>query len=182
MSAQLQTLTESPQPPKTKVKRTYVRHTYSDQDRARALALYDLCGNLTETANKSGIPDSTLSVWIRNEAHKNNKNLPKLRNEAGLSLADNFEEIAFEVANVALRKLRSKGADKIPFGQLMTGSTAAVSNSQLLRGLPTVINAEVERHELLIILQSALNAGSHAEVIDVTPESNLPQDVVDSHG
>ncbi len=169
MSAHLQSLTESQAPPKTKGHRTY-----SDSEKARALALYDLCGSLTETAKKTGIPDSTISQWNLAQRHANNKNLPKLRNEAGLSLADNFEEIAFQVANVALRKLRSKGADKIPFGQLMTGSTAAVTNSQLLRGLPTSINAEVERQELVVILQSALNAGSQGEVIDVTAESNLP--------
>jgi transposase-like protein len=147
-----------------------IRRTYSDMEKARALALYDMCGNLTETANKSGIPDSTLSQWIRAQTHANNKNLPKLRNEAGLSLADNFEQIAAEVASVALRKLRSKGADKIPFGQLMTGGGVAVTNSQLLRGLPTSINAEVERQELVVILQSALAAGLEGEAIDVTPE------------
>lgn len=129
------------------------------------MALYDLCGNLTETANKSGIPDSTLSQWIRAQTHGKNKNLPKLRNEQGLSLADNFEEIAFEVASVALRRLRSKSADKIPFGQLMTGGGIAVDRTQLLRGQPTNITENIERQELVFILQTALE-----QVIDVTPE------------
>lgn len=141
------------------------KRVYSDQEKARALALYDLCGNLTETSNKCGIPDSTLSQWINGKNGHKSPELPRLRNEAGLSLADNFEEIAFEVASVALRKLRnSKQADKIPFGQLMQGGGVAVTNSQLLRGLPTAITENVERHDVAIILQSALS-----EAIDVSP-------------
>lgn len=143
-------------PETTIIPQTRARRTYSDMEKARAMAVFDLCGNLTETANKTGIPDSTLSQWIRGQTHAANKSLPKLRSEAGLSLADNFEEIAFEVATVALRKLRGKGADKIPFGQLMSGASNAVNNSQLLRGLPTNISESIERQELVVILESVL--------------------------
>ena len=137
------------------------------------MALYDMCGSLTEVERKTGIPDSTVSQWIRAQAHANNKNLPKLRNEAGLSLADNFEEIAYEVTSVALRKLRSKGADNIPFGQLMQGGTHAVQNFQLIRGLPTSITEErIEGRAVLVLMQNALGIEdvSAQEVIDVTPE------------
>lgn len=140
------------------------RRVYSDIERAKALALFDMCGSLTETANKTGIPDSTLSQWIRGQSLNKNPHLPKLRNDIGQSLANNFDEIAFEVASVALRKLRSKGADKIPFGQLMQGGGVAVDKSQLLKGLPTSITETVERQDMTIILQSALS-----DAIDITP-------------
>ena len=156
MSAQEAEIIESAiVPRKIKVKRVY-----SDQEKARALALYDLCGSLTESSRKSGISDSTLSQWILSQRCSKNTAIPKLRNEAGQSLADHFELIAFETANVALAKLRSGSAHKIPFGQLMGGSSAAVQNMQLLRGEPTSIGgiSDDERKlrlaDLMVKLQS----------------------------
>lgn len=144
------------------------------------MALYDMCGgNLSEVERKTGIPDSTLSQWIKAQRLANHKTLPKLRGDTGLSLADNFEEIAFEVANVALRTLRSKGSDKIPFGQLMQGGSHAVQNAQLLRNLPTSITEErVQPRAVLVLMSNAL--GLAPAEIDVTPEHNIVTDPPDN--
>lgn len=134
------------------------RRNYSDDQKARALALYDLCGSLTETSRKSGIPDATLSCWIRGQRDRGNKNTEKLRNQYGQDLASQFEEIAHDVARVAKTKLQRRDASRIPFGQLMEGGSKAVQNMQLLRGQPTSIHEEISinSHQVLVILQESL--------------------------
>lgn len=154
-----------------------VRRYYSEEERARTLALYDLCGNLTETASKSGIPDSTISAWIHGHRRGKDNKVPKLRNDMGLSLANDFEEIALEVASVALRKLRSKGADKIPFGQLMQGGSHAVNNSQLLRGLPTAISASAISPEERQSKVAELLARIEARAVDAVPADEKPKEI-----
>jgi transposase-like protein len=155
------------------------RRSYSDMERARALALYDMCGSLTETAKKSGIPDSTLSQWITGKRRAQDTETSLLRTKAGLSLADNFEEIAYEVTSVALRKLKSKNAEKIPFGQLMQGSSHAVQNFQLIRGLPTsIVEERIEGRAVLVLMSNALGIAGQEEdpvdsAIDVTPEKAI---------
>ncbi len=151
-------------PPETPPIRT--RRNYSDADKARALALYDLCNSLPEASKKSGIATSTLWSWITEVRQKGNKNLAKLRNEYGQDLAAQFEEIAFETARVAKEKLLRRDSKNIPFGQLMAGSSAAVQNMQLLRGQPTSINLSLDRGDLSSFLDETLG-----DVIDVTPEA-----------
>jgi len=152
---------------KPKTRQSNGRRTYSDDEKARALALYDLCGTTTEVSRRSGIPDSTISSWIHQQRAKGNKNLPKLRNEYGQSLADQFEEIAYDVARVAKEKLLRRDAKKIPFGQLMEGGSKAVQNMQLLRGQPTSIHEErtIDSRQVLILLQDSLGT----EEKNVTP-------------
>lgn len=137
---------------------TRSRRTYSDADKARALALYDLCQNLPEASRKSGIATSTLWQWITEARDKNNKNVARLRNAHGQDLATQFEEIAFETARVAKEKLLRRDAKKIPFGQLMEGASKAVQNMQLLRGQPTSIHEErtIDSRQVLVLLQDSL--------------------------
>ncbi len=152
--------------------------TYSDREKAETLALLDSLGNLQEVARLTGIPDSTISGWKYGIGAKS-PDIPKLRDrinqDLSSDLASDFHEIAALSARVAIKRLKSpQKANKIPFHQLMTGAGIAVDKSQLLRGLPTSINAEVERQELVVILQSALSAGLEGETIDVTPEQIEP--------
>ena len=142
------------------------KRVYSDQEKARALALYDLCGSLTESSRKSGIPDSTLSQWINGRNGHKSPDLPRLRNEAGQSLANDFEEIAREAAAVAVSRLKSGAASRIPFGQLMTGAGIAVDRMQLLRGQPTEIVERVEVNKVMVLVRDALGL-TETPVIDV---------------
>ena len=150
---------------------TRSRRNYSDADKARALALYDLCQNLPEASRKSGIATSTLWSWITEKRDKLNANVTKLRNEHGQDLAKHFEDIAFEVARVAKIKLQRRDAQKIPFGQLMEGGAKAVQNMQLLRGQPTSIHEErtIDSRQVLVLLQDSLSQADPPEK-NVTPE------------
>lgn len=147
------------------------RRKYSDREKAEALAVFDACGNLTETSRSTGIPDATLSDWINNKRGVSSSDIPKLRNEKRQNLSDAFEEIALESCRVAQARLTGKQADKIAFNHLMTGAGIAVDKMQLLRGQPTMISESVERGELTVILQGALSSALNLpEAIDITPE------------
>ena len=150
-----------------------LRRRYSDREKAEALAIFDACGSLSETARATGIPDATLSDWIRGKRGVSSTDIPKLRNEKGQNLSEHFEEIALQACRVAGAKLNGKQAHEIPFNHLLTGAGIAVDKMQLLRGQPTSINESVDRSALAVILQSALDALDLPETIDVTPSDNL---------
>jgi len=138
--------------------------SYSKEERAQALALYDRVGSLDLASETLGIPKSTLATW-----QSNTEESLELRTKSQQDLAEKFEMAAHRFLDLA-----SKKAKRAQFNHLMTGAGIAVDKMQLLRGLPTSINAEVERQELVVILQSALAAGLEGEAIDVTPEPDLP--------
>jgi len=147
------------------VKKT--RRRYSDRERAAALALYDATGNLTEAAKVSGIPDSTLSDWLKGNRGLSNQDIPLLRNGyelRPLDLAARFDEIAHRATGELVGRLRNaKEAKNVPLPQLIRAAEISVDKSQLLRGQPTSITDVIERQELTIILQSALD-----EAIDIS--------------
>ena len=152
------------------------RRVYSDREKAEALAIYDACGNLSETSRNTGIPDATLSDWISGKRGVSSPDLPKLRNEKGQNLSDSFERIAVEACHVAQARLTGKQANEIPFNHLMTGAGIAVDKMQLLRGQPTTITESVDRNELTVILQRALSSALDLpETIDVTLSNGLKE-------
>jgi transposase-like protein len=134
-----------------------VIRTYSPEERANALALYDNLGNLEQVSNTLGIAKSTLHGWLNDPNNQSN-----LRTVKGQELAQKFENAANLFLDLAVKKSR-----KAEFNHLMTGAGIAIDKMQLLRGQPTNISENIERNELTIVLQSALS-----EVIDVTPEHN----------
>jgi len=134
--------------------------TYSAEQRAQTLAIYDNVGTLEKTSEVTGIPVSTIHAWIHDPA-----NLSQLRTQKGVELAQKFENAANLFIDLAVKKAKSAN-----FNHLVTAAGIATDKSQLLKGLPTSITADVERQELVVILQSALAAGLEGEAIDVTPE------------
>jgi hypothetical protein len=153
------------------------RRRYSDREIAGALAIYDNIGNLTEASRITGIPDSTLSGWVTADRKAENPDIPLMRAGYDVSqLANNFEEIAHLSTGEIKGRLRDpKQVKDIPLPHLLKASEVGADKSQLLRGLPTSISESIERQELIIILQSALNAGLDGgerpeDCIDVTPE------------
>jgi transposase-like protein len=130
------------------------RRRYSDREKAEALAIFDACGNLSETSWNTGIPDATLSDWINNKRGLSSPDIPKLRNEKGQNLSDSFEDIALAACRVAQARLTGYQADKIAFNHLLTGVGIAVDKMQLFRGQPTSISESVDRNELTVILRA----------------------------
>jgi transposase-like protein len=115
------------------------RHTrtYSAQERAKALALYDSTGSLIKASQTLNIPMSTLATWARDPA-----NYSQSRRENGLDLAQKFDNAANLFLDLAIKKSK-----RAAFNHLMTGAGIAVDKSQLLKGLPTAISASVDSDE-----------------------------------
>lgn len=132
-----------------------VVRSYSPEERANALALYDNLGNLEQVSNTLGIAKSTLHGWLHDPA-----NISILRTVKGQELAQKFENAANLFLDLAVKKSK-----KAEFNHLMTGAGIAIDKMQLLRGLPTDISANIEKVELTVILQNAL-----ADIVDVTPD------------
>lgn len=112
------------------------RRKYSDREKAEALAVYDSCGNLTETARITGIPDSTLSVWVQG-TYGLNDDIPNLREFKKLDLASKLDTIAHQCAGLLPNKLPDSNVREI-----VGAMSQSIEKSQLLRGQPTSISAE----------------------------------------
>lgn len=158
------------------------RRRYSEREKAAALAIFDSTGNLSEASRISGIPDSTIHGWLQDKPTILNSDVPLLRagyERPSESLADKFESIAHQATGEISTRLRDPETVKeIPIQHLLKASEVGAEKSQLLRGLPTSITDSVERQELVIILQNALEAGA-IEIepfVDVTPELNPAAD------
>lgn len=150
-----------------------ITRTYSHQDRAKALALYDSTGALEKTAETLGIPLSTLSDWVNNPA-----NHSESRSKHAQDLATKFDNAAHLFIDLAVKKSK-----RAAFNHLMTGAAIAVDKSQLLRGQPTSISASVmseeERMDRLSSLVEAIRgrapAIDHNSVTDPEPALLKPQ-------
>jgi hypothetical protein len=88
--------------------------------------------------------------------------LAQLREEKEAALADVFESVTRKYLAHASKDevvAETRGRDAV------FSAAIAADKMQLLRGLPTSITETVERHDVALILQSALS-----DAIDVTPE------------
>ncbi len=130
---------------------------YSHSERASALALYDTVGSLEKASEALGIPLSTLAGWARDDA-----NISQARTQKALELGQKFENAANLFLDLAVKK-----ANKANFNHLITGAGIAFDKMQISRGLPTSITESVERQDLVLVLESALDAA-----IDITPEQS----------
>ena len=136
---------------------------YSTQRKAEVLALVAANdGNVQKTALEVGIPHQTIRHWL-----KQSDRYSQIQTTSALNLADKLEVIAHSTAD----SLAEHDLSIVSFRDKAAVLAVAVDKMQLLRGLPTSINAEVERQELVVILQSALSAGLEGDAIDVTPGS-----------
>jgi transposase-like protein len=153
------------------------RRKYSDSQKANALAVLSANrGNVLRTSRELDIPERTLNDWSHLAENAMNPNstrpvspeyaleIAQLREEKEAALADVFEGVARKYLAHASKDdivAQTRGRDAV------FSAAIAVDKSQLLKGLPTSINAEVERQELVIILQSALAAGLEDGAIEL---------------
>jgi len=134
---------------------------YSLDRKAEVLALVEANGgNVLQTSKETGIHHATIQYWLANSDR-----FAKIRQSKQIDLAEKLHNIAHQCADMLPAMLPSASVREVvgAMGQ-------SIEKRQLILGLPTSISAEVERQELVIILQSALAAGLEGEVIDVTPE------------
>ena len=136
------------------------RESYNDYSRERKgeiLALYYANGqNLKQTALEVGINPATIRYWLDTGI--------EIQTKTKADLAQKFEN----AANFYLDLAEDKAAEA-PFNHLMTGAGIAVDKMQLLRGLPTSITENVDRQELVVLLQTALGEtiSDSVDVLDV---------------
>lgn len=135
-------------------------HTYyPPEQKAHVLALLDANnGNVLRTAEQTGINRSTIQYWIANESRYAN-----LQQQKVIDLAAKAELNA----NLLADSIHSHDLDSASLSQKATAFGIMVDKMQLLRGQPTSITETVEKHDLTVILQSALS-----DAIDVTPTSH----------
>lgn len=107
------------------------RRTYSDRQRAEALAALDANGgNLYRTAEETGVPRGTLRRWANGQGVDDD--VAALRQEKQSELADICEAVARKCFGALPGKVDSCNAV-----QLATVGAIAIDKMQLLRGLPT---------------------------------------------
>lgn len=144
--------------------RTY--QDYNSEQKAEIIAQVHACnGSITHVASLRGIPRNTIKYWMEEQDRYS-----EIRPEITRNLSDKLENIAHNLAD----SIEDHDLSIVPLASKATALAIAVDKMQLLRGLPTSINTEVERQELVVILQSALSAGLETPAIDITPEGNLP--------
>lgn len=164
----------------------HIRKRYSDREKAEALAIFDACGTLTETARVTGIPTSTLNPWILAQRGVN-PDISLLRQGKQLDtvdLAAKFDRIAHLATSHVISRLEDpKKANKVQIPHLMTAAGIATDKMQLLRGQPTSITEErVSGGAVLALLAGALGFEGEKNVTPTEAKSaNLLEEMAPAH-
>ena len=122
-------------------------------------------GNVSATAKLFNISRDTAYYWWRNSDRYR-----EIQSPSSLSLADQCEGIARNLAE----SISEHDLSIVPLHHKAQTFGVVVDRMQLLRGQPTSINTEVERTELVVIMQSSLSAGLELEAIDITSDRIPP--------
>lgn len=142
--------------------------TYSDSQRAKALATLDLNeGNLAKTSRDMDIPYTTLLDW---RDGKHNEEVTELRDREKQDLATRFEQLAHLYISRATDTVEhAKGT------QAIVGAATATDKMRLLREQPTTITSQ-SIEPIALAIQSAWNkykAFCDANNIERPSESDL---------
>jgi transposase-like protein len=103
------------------------KRSYSNQQKAEALAIIDSARSISEAARISSIPEQTLNGWA-NGKHVS-RGIQELREQKRENLADAFEDIAWR----ALGELKDRGIDQARPGELNAIAGTAIDKMRLLR-------------------------------------------------
>lgn len=125
---------------------------YPEELKASVIAAIEANGcNVLATSKLFNIPRDTVNYWWRHSDR-----FVEIKQVSAGNLADKLENISHSAADsLADHDLSVVSArDKAAIISTMAATT------QLLRGLPTSISLEVERTELVMIMQSSLSAES----------------------
>ncbi len=158
MSAAIETQPESAQLTQDRPEGLRPYADYSIERKAEVLALVEAnAGNIDRTARETGIPHQTIRFWQANKQRFSN-----LQTQKQLDLSD----IAEANARLLGQSIANHDLEQAPLGQKATAFGIMVDKMQLLRNLPTLINATLDSDSLVSLLESSL-----ADCIDVTPEN-----------
>lgn len=104
-------------------------------------------GNVAATAKLFCLPEDTVRYWW-----KNSERFREIQSASSLSLADKLESIAHAQAD----SIAAHDLSIVTIADKAKVLSVSVDKMQLLRGQPTSITQTVERQELTVILQQAL--------------------------
>jgi len=121
---------------------------YSHETKAETIILAQSIGAY-KAHQQTGIPWQTIYRWL-DQADRYSKGLHQNK----LALADKLEKIANQSADLLLEDRLETANTR----ELLGAIHITIPAMQLLRGQPTEIRENVERAELSIILQTALDA------------------------
>jgi len=130
---------------------------YSPEFKAEALLLLKANdGNLSRTAAELNIPRKSLEVWTTQDDRYG-----ELRQQTRASLDAKLDLTVHKYID----SIYAHNLEDTPLQQKATAFGIVFDKLQLVRNLPTNIVESIERQELTLVLQSALD-----EAIDITPE------------
>ncbi len=142
---------------------------YSPDRKAEAISLIEAAnGNTSEVSRATGIPRQSLDYWWQNK-HRFAEVQPQKR----LELVEKLDYCADLLVSAIPGKIAA------PLVQVATAAAIMIDKSQLLKGLPTSIGLDIERTELVVIMQSSLSAGLELDAIDAVAvgEHNQPDEL-----
>lgn len=111
-----------------------MKRSYSDEEKARLLAVVDVSPSISQAARDTGVPESTLNDWANGK--KLSDRVRELREQSKNNLARAFEDIAWR----CLGSMTEDKLDKARLSELSSTAGTAVDKRQLLEGKPTGIN------------------------------------------
>ncbi len=131
--------------------RNIKQRTYSDKEKAEALAVLDSCDGDTvslrckKAVELTGIPFSSLYRWANS---KNiNSDVSELKDIKKLELSDKFEQIANKAAGLIFEKLSTESLKKFSIPHLSNAAGVSTEKMLLLRGQPTLITKNLNESE-----------------------------------
>ena len=140
--------------------------TYNDYSLDRKTEVLALVaangGNVQQTSRETGIPHQTIRFWLANEDR-----FSEFQSEKLASLDSKLDK----TVNRYLDSIYDHDLSNTPLNHKATAFGVVFDKLQLVRGLPTSITETVERHDVAIILQSALSQAieeDEREAIDLT--------------
>jgi transposase-like protein len=131
---------------------------YSIERKAEVLALIEANnGNIDQTARETGIPHQTIRFWFANKQRFSNVQTRKLK-DLDIKLDRNVHKL--------LDSIEDHDLETSSLSQKASAFGIVFDKLQLVRNLPTSINATLDSDSLVSLLESSLS-----ECIDITPES-----------
>jgi transposase-like protein len=120
---------ETPEPKKRS-------RTYSDRERAEALAVLDAVGGVVERAAKmSGVPANTLSEWAKGRVRPA---VLEEKEEVKAALYDRIETLAGDIVGLMARRIKEDAlsARPIGFSSAAVALGVLVDKMEKLKGMP----------------------------------------------
>ena len=118
---------------------------YTDEQRKQAAVQYAITGLLTAVSKDTGIPETTLSAWMRSEwAHELIAEVRSEKQNEHIALYHELTTKSLKKAEKGISKLKAKGLKAGDIKALVITGAAATDKARLLLNQPTSISGKSE--------------------------------------